>query len=212
MNVTIIGAGNMGRGIGTVAVRGGNHVTLIDEDPEAARRLADELQAAGSGTATPGRIEDIQGDVVVLAIYYPANKELAQQLGARLAGKVVVDIANPVDSQTFEPATRPGSSSAEELAAVVPQSAKVVKAFNTTFAGTLVTGEVAGQPLDVYVAGDDAEAKKVVAQLARDGGLNPIDVGSLKRAQQLEALGYLHISLQQPLGTGFGSAVKLISP
>jgi hypothetical protein len=86
-----------------------------------------------------------------------------------------------------------------------------VKAFNTTFAGTLVEGEVAGQQLDVLIAGDDEEAKRKVAQIVTDGGLRPIDVGPLGRAQQLEQLGFLHISLQQPLGLDFGSTVKLHS-
>ena len=86
----------------------------------------------------------------------------------------------------------------------------MVKAFNTTFAGTLVAGEVGGQPLDVLIAGDDDNAKQKVAQLVSDGGLRPIDVGPLARAQQLEQLGFLHISLQQPLGLDYGSAVKLL--
>ncbi len=87
----------------------------------------------------------------------------------------------------------------------------MVKAFNTTFAGTLVDGEVAGQPLDVFIAGDDADAKETVAELARGGGLNPIDVGPLRRARELERLGFLHMALQDGLGTGYGSAVKVIS-
>jgi hypothetical protein len=64
----------------------------------------------------------------------------------------------------------------------------VVKAFNTTFAGTLVAGEVSGQPLDVLIAGDDNNAKQKVSQLVSDGGLRPVDVGPLHRAQQLEQL------------------------
>jgi 8-hydroxy-5-deazaflavin:NADPH oxidoreductase len=87
-----------------------------------------------------------------------------------------------------------------------------VKAFNTTFAGTLVAGQVGGQPLDVLIAGDDEAAKQQVARLAADGGLRPIDVGPLHRARQLEQLGLLHISLQQPHDLGFGSAIKLVMP
>jgi 8-hydroxy-5-deazaflavin:NADPH oxidoreductase len=84
-----------------------------------------------------------------------------------------------------------------------------VKAFNTTFAGTLIDGQVSGQQLDVLIAGDDAAAKQKVAQLASDGGLRPLDVGLLARVQQLEHLGLLHISLQQPHNLNFGSAIKL---
>lgn len=93
----------------------------------------------------------------------------------------------------------------------MPAGARVLKAFNTTFAGTLVEGQVAGHPLDVFIAGDDEWAKEIVAQLARDGGLRAIDVGPLERARYLEGFGFLHMVVQQQLGAGFASAVKVIS-
>lgn len=214
MKVTVIGAGNMGRGIGHVLVRGGHSVTIVDRDPEEAGRLAEELRGAARGDATveaeaPGaRVRD---EVVILAVWYPSTLEAARELGGELGGKVVVDISNPVN-QTFDGlATEPGTSAAEELAEAAPAGARVVKAFNTTFAGTLVEGQVAGHPLDVFIAGDDEGAKEIVAQLARDGGLRAIDVGPLERARHLEGLGFLHMMAQQPLGTGFASAVKIIS-
>ena len=135
---------------------------------------------------------------------------------ARL-GSQAVDISNPVDVNTFDGlVTPPDSSAAEELAKKLPQDAKMVKAFNTTFAGTLVEGKVADQPLDVFVAGDDEEAKQAVADLARAGGLNPIDAGPLRRARELERLGlerlgFLHMAIQGGLGTEYGSAVKVIA-
>ena len=207
MKLTIVGAGNMGRGIGTRAVAGGHQVEIVDRDPEEARSLAREL--GGSATAPePGA--SFAGEVVVFAVYYPGIKDAVREYADRLAGKVVVDITNPVDTDTWDSlATPPGTSAAEEIQQLVPEGTPVVKAFNTTFAGTLVGGEVAGQQLDVLIAGDDEEAKRKVSQLVSDGGLRPIDVGPLRRAQQLEHLGLLHISLQQPLELGFGSAVKL---
>ena len=83
--------------------------------------------------------------------------------------------------------------------ATATTGARVVEAFNTTFSGTLVEGQVAGQPLGMLIAGDDEEAKKAVAQLVRDGGLRAIDVGPLERARELEGLRLLGIALQQPL-------------
>jgi hypothetical protein len=209
MKVTIVGAGNMGRGIGTRTVAGGHEVEIVDRDPADAGSLAGEL--GGSATALdPGA--SFGGDVVVFAVYYPGIKDAVQQYGEQIAGKVVVDITNPVDTNTWDRlATSPGSSSAEEVAALVPDGTSVVKAFNTTFAPTLVAGEVGGQPLDVFLAGDDEGAKEKVSRLVSDGGLRPLDVGPLARAQQLEQLGFLHISIQQPLGLGFASAVKLLS-
>jgi NADPH-dependent F420 reductase len=214
MNVTIIGAGNMGRGIGHRLMAGGHDVTVVDRDPEEAGRLAEELRGAAQGGATveaAGPGAELRGEVAIFAVYYPGTLELARELGERLAGKVVVDIANPLN-ETFDGlATAPGTSAEEEVAATAPADTRVVKAFNTTFSGTLVDGQVAGQPLDVLIAGDDEGAKETVAQLVRDGGLRAIDVGPLERARQLEGLGFLGMMLQQPLGLNFQSAWKLIS-
>ncbi len=214
MHVTIIGAGNMGRGIGHRIVAGGHSVTIVDRDPEEAEHLMEELRGATEGDATveaAGPGAELRGEVVFLAVYYPGNLEIAKDLGERLAGKVVVDISNPLN-ETFDGlATAPGTSAAEEVAQSAPAGARVVKAFNTTFSGTLVEGQVAGQPLDVLIAGDDEGAKETVAQLVRDGGLRAIDVGPLERARELEGLGFLGITLQQPLGLNFQSAWKLIS-
>ena len=207
MKVTIVGAGNMGRGVGTRAVAGGHQVEIIDHDPGEAQNLADEL-GGGATALEPGA--PFGGQVVVFAVYYPGIKDAVRQYADQLPGKVVVDITNPVDTQTGDNlATPPATSSAEEVQQLVPEGTPVVKAFNTTFAPTLVAGEVAGQQLDVLIAGDDDAAKQKVAQLAADGGLRPIDAGPLRRAQQLEQLGFLHIAVQQPLDLGFASAIKL---
>lgn len=207
MRVTIIGAGNMGRGIATRAIAGGHQVEIVDRDPAEARKLAEELGGAATALEPDA---SFGGQVVIFAVYYPGIKDAVLQYRDRLAGKIVVDITNPLDTQTWDRlATQPGSSSAEEVAQLVPQGTPVVKAFNTTFASTLVAGEAHSQQLDVLIAGDDAEAKGKVAQLVSDGGLRPVDVGPLARAQQLEHLGFLHISLQQQRNLGFGSAIKL---
>ncbi len=186
----------------------------MDRDPEEAEQLAEELRSAAEGGATvetAGPGADLHGEVVIIAVYYPGALQTVRELGDRLTGKVVVDISNPLN-QTFDGlATPPGTSAAEEVAATAPAGTRVVKAFNTTFSGTLVEGQVAGQPLDVLIAGDDEEAKEAVAQLVRDGGLRAIDVGPLERARHLEGLGFLGIALQQPLGLNFQSAWKLIS-
>jgi predicted dinucleotide-binding enzyme len=207
MKVTIIGAGNMGRGIGTRVLAGGHALQILDHDPDEAKKLADEL---GEGATAVADGDVIDGDVVVLALYYPGIKDAARQYADQLAGRVVVDVSNPVDTETWDRlATPPGTSAAEELAVLVPDGTPVVKAFNTTFAGTLVDGEVAGQALDVLIAGDDEHAKQQLSEVIASGGLRPIDVGPLARAQELEHLGFLHISLQQPLGLNFASTFKL---
>jgi 8-hydroxy-5-deazaflavin:NADPH oxidoreductase len=208
MDVTIIGTGNMARGIGSRLVAGGHDVTVLGKETEAAEAVVQDLGADGSAKA--GRSgEAIAGDVVVLAVYYPDAKAAVEQYGEALSGKVVIDISNPVNETYDDLVTPPDSSAAQELAASAP-GARVVKAFNTTFARTLHEGEVAGETLDVFLAGDDDAAKATVAGLVEDAGLRPIDAGSLKRARELEAAGLLHMSIQGPLGTGFGSALKVI--
>jgi NADPH-dependent F420 reductase len=209
MNVTIIGTGNMARGIGKRLIAGGHDVTVLGKDTSDAEAVVSDI--GSDGHARAGRSGDpIADDVVVLAVYYPDARAAVEQYGDDLSGKVVVDITNPVNDTFDGLVTPPDGSAAQELAGIAP-GARVVKAFNTTFAGTLLEGQVAGQPLDVFIAGDDEDAKATVAKLAQDGGLNPIDAGPLKQARQLEAMGLLHMTLQNSLGTGFSSALKILA-
>jgi 8-hydroxy-5-deazaflavin:NADPH oxidoreductase len=206
-DLTIVGTGNMARGIATRATAAGRQVHILGRTEPAATQLASEV----GGGATSGSVESgIGGDLVVLALWYPVATELVGRHAQDLSGATVVDITNPVDTATFDGLITPaGSSAAEQLAQLAPQ-ATVVKAFNTTFAGTLIAGEVAGQPLDVLVAADDDAAKRRVLDLANDAGLRGVDAGPLRRARELEALGFLHMTLQQSLGTGYGSTVKFL--
>ena len=207
-SVTILGSGNMARGIATRTRAGGSSVQLLDRHPDKAAALAAEL---GPGVTSGAIGDSLTGDLVVLAVPYEAAAGLVGDYGEQLRGKVVIDITNPVDWASFDRLVVPAdSSAAEEIAKAAPDGAAVVKAFNTTFATTLGSGEVAGQPLDVLIAGDDEQAKRAVAELARDGGLRPVDAGPLRRARQLEHAGFLHMALQEPLGTGFASALRFL--
>ena len=209
MDITVFGTGNMARSLATRFLAGGHSVTLLGTETDKAEALAGELGGSvGSGTTG----DPIVGDVVVLAVPFEAAAPIMQQYGEALSGKVVVDITNPVNWDTMDDlVTPPDSSAAEEIAKAASQGARIVKAFNTTFAPTLVEIQVAGQPLDVLIAGDDADAKETVAALVRDSGLVAVDAGSLRRARQLEGLGFLGITLQEPLNLDFQSAWKLIS-
>jgi hypothetical protein len=173
-HITIIGNGNMGQAIAGLAGKGGNTVELLGHEDTG---------------------KDVTGDVVVLAVPYPAVSEILSARGASLAGKVVVDITNPLNFETFDSLTVPAdSSAAAEIAAALPDS-RVVKAFNTTFAGTLVSGKVGDNTTTVLIAGDDADAKALIAGIVGGAGLRAIDAGPLRRARELEALGFLQISL-----------------
>jgi NADPH-dependent F420 reductase len=214
MKITIIGAGNMGRGIGARMLAGGNDVEVIDHDPSEARQLARELAdgAAQNGSPSGTAIDSgsISGDIVVLAVWYASVPGLIDEYRDQLAGKVVVDITNPVDPATYDRLVTPAdSSAAQEIAKLLPQGARLVKAFNTTFAGTLAAGEAAGQQLDVLLASDDDDAKRMLAGVIEASGLQPLDAGPLSRAQQLEHLGLLHMTIQGALNSGYSSTVKI---
>jgi len=173
-HVSIIGTGNMGSAIADVVSRGGNTAELFGRDD------ADK---------------PLTGDVVVLAVYYGAVSDVLAQRGEQLADKVVVDISNPVDPATFDSLVVPAdSSAAAEIAAALPRS-RVVKAFNTTFAATLASGRVGDQPTTVLIAGDDPDAKALLADIVTAGDLRALDAGPLRRARELEALGFLQIGL-----------------
>ena len=213
MNVTIIGAGNMGRGIGTRLLSGGHSVTLVDREPESATALAEQLASSaknGAMVQTAAFGSPIEDQVVILAVPFGATSSIIEQYDSKLSGKTVVDISNPLNPTYDGLAVPAGTSAAEEIAKEVPNGTKVIKAFNTIFAGTLEKGEVDNKPLDILIAGDDAEAKSKVAELIKDGGLRPIDTGPLSRARQLEGIGFLHITLQKTLATNWKSTVKIL--
>jgi predicted dinucleotide-binding enzyme len=172
-SVTIFGAGNMGTAIDEVLTAGGATVDHI--------RSADP-----AGT--------VNGDIVVLAVYYPVLKDIVDQYGDALADKIVVDITNPINMETYEPVVPAEGSSAAELAAALPSS-RVLKAFNTNFASTLSEKKVGPPTTTVLVAGDDADAKSALIEAVKAGGIEALDAGALSRARQLEALGFLQIQL-----------------
>jgi predicted dinucleotide-binding enzyme len=261
MDVTIIGAGTMARGIGTRLIAGGCHLQILNRHPDAAEALAADLSSAasmsaasamgssaasmgssaagrskgskgskgsagsmgssggmgqpeaGPGSATAGELgtHPVLGEVVILAVPYPGVPEVATLVGDQLQGRIVVDITNPVDFSTFDRmVTPPTSSGAEEIARLLP-GARMIKAFNTTFAGTLLTGTVGGMALDVFLASDDPGAIKTLCTLIEQGGMRPVEVGPLRRAHELEAMGFLHMLVQEPMNTQMTSALKIIS-
>jgi predicted dinucleotide-binding enzyme len=173
-HVTILGRGNMGQAIAGIVAKSGHTLQVIGEsDTDIA----------------------VTGDVVVLAVPYAAVASIIATRGASLAGKVIVDITNPVNFATFDSlVVAPEGSAAADIAAALPES-HVLKAFNTNFASTLATGSVGDQTTTVLIAGDDADAKALLHGIVTSAGLDAIDAGSLSRARELEALGFLQITL-----------------
>ncbi len=171
---SIIGTGSMANAIGGLLADGGNDVTYVARDQVGTTAL---------------------GDVVVLALPYGAVEGVLAAYGEALDGKVVVDITNPVNFETFDSLVVPaGSSAAAQIQATLPNSS-VLKAFNTTFAATLATRKVGDLATTVLIAGDDAAAKAALVAAVEAGGARALDAGPLARAHELESIGFLQIGL-----------------
>ncbi|WP_349898404.1 NADPH-dependent F420 reductase [Parafrigoribacterium soli] len=200
--ITIIGAGNMGGAIAKLAAAGGTDVQLL------ARDAAKASSATGLSAGTIG--DAITGDIVVLALPHPAVAEVIGSYGDQLDGKVLVDITNPVDFATFDSLVVPADSSNSHQIAELAPKASVVKAFNTNFAATLHAGSVGSEKTAVLIAGDDADGKAALAKIVTDAGLKAVDAGSLKRARELEALGFLQMTLAASEKTSWTSGFALV--
>lgn len=187
---TIFGRGNMGTAIAGVLTKGGATV--------------EHIGSADSDTAT------INGDVVILAVPYPAVESIIASHKDALAGKTVIDITNPLNFETFDSLVVPvGSSATAEIQAQLPTS-RVLKAFNTNFAATLATGKVGDIATTVLVAGDDEDAKNALITDVNAGGLDALDAGSLKRAHELEAVGFLQLTLAGSEKIGWTGGFSLV--
>jgi predicted dinucleotide-binding enzyme len=192
--ITIIGSGNMARAIAVRMLKARRSVQILGRNGEKTRELVEIL---GAGAQGGGEGAIIEGGIVFLAVPYAEAKKSLVFYGETLAGKVIVDVSNPVDLATFDSLVTPaGTSAAEEIALHASPEAFVVKAFNTCFAKPLELGSVAGVPLDVFIAGDSEEAKVKVSAVVAASGLRPIDVGPLRRARELEAMMLLVMGLQ----------------
>ncbi|MEU9883842.1 NADPH-dependent F420 reductase [Streptomyces phaeochromogenes] len=189
--ISIIGLGNMAGALADRALAGGNAVEIIGRDPAKAKELAATLGGAAVGTAGAAPA----GDIVILAVPYAGAAAVVSEYGDALQGKVVIDITNPVtpDFQGF--VTPDGSSGAQEIAKAAPAGVHVVKAFNTLFSHVLAAGPAEGRLLDVFIAGDDAQAKARVSAFIESLGLRPMDTGQLAMARTLENVALLQLGL-----------------
>jgi predicted dinucleotide-binding enzyme len=190
-SISIIGLGNMASALAGRALAGGNAVEIIGRDPVKANELATALGGATVGTAGAAPA----GDIVILAVPYASAAAVVSEYGDALQGKVIVDITNPFTPDAKGLLTPDGSSAAEEIAKAAPAGAHVVKAFNTLFSNVLAAGSAEGRPLDVFIAGDDAQAKTRVSAFIESLGLRPMDAGPLPMAPALENAGLLEVGL-----------------
>jgi hypothetical protein len=206
--IAIIGTGNVGGALGAAATKAGYAVVYAAQD--AARTQA--VAAANGGTAAPSVREAAAGaDIVVLAVPYGATPAVVAQIAPVVAGKIVIDATNPLKTDYSGLATEGGPSGAEGIAATLPD-AKVVKAFNTLFAGNTANPDAHGTQLDHLFATDDDAAKDAVCGLSTAIGFRPIHVGPLAAARELEAMAWLNIRLQMLTGGAWNTAYALVAP
>jgi NADPH-dependent F420 reductase len=206
MNIAIIGAGTVGRALATSFVRAGHPVTITSRDPEDAGSVA---TATGAVITASNGAAAAAADIVVLAIPFASVGAVAAEIRDAVAGKVVVDVTNRMSFGAGGADIDTSTSNAEELAAFLPK-AHVVKAFNTILASNQADPISDGIQLDGFVAGDDATAKASVLDLVESMGFNPVDVGPLSRARQLEGLAFLNIALNVAHAGTWQSGWKLV--
>src|SRR5665213_2156728 len=174
--ISIIGAGNMATAIGTRAVAHGHTVEIMSRDTTKSQAAAAQI---GKGATVGEYGAKPIGDIVFLAVLYSGAVEAVKHYGDALAGKILIEITTPVNAVS------------EQIAAVAPADTQVVKAFNTVFRAVLA----ADQPLDVFFAGGNPEARARVAALLESLGMRPLDAGGLETTHALEWAGILIMGL-----------------
>jgi 8-hydroxy-5-deazaflavin:NADPH oxidoreductase len=208
--ISIIGSGGMAAAIGGLAAKAGHTVEVMSRDAAKARALAAQI-GDGATTGTFGAAP--AGNIVILAVPYAAVLDVVKQYGEELAGKLLVDITNPVTPDLKSFVTPEDSFGAQEIVKAAPADAVVIKAFNTLFSHVLAAGPVKSHPLDVFIAGDDAQAKARISAFIESLGLRPMDTGLLPMARTLEhvcllSLGLMTHSIKH---TNFAIGINLLS-
>jgi 8-hydroxy-5-deazaflavin:NADPH oxidoreductase len=185
----------------------GHTVTVTARNPAHAEKVAGEFKVAAAASNREA-VQDV--DMVVLAVPSKAVAAVVEDLDGLLGEVIVVDPTNP-SGVNREEILRGSASLAEAILLLAP-GIRVVKAFNTVFAGRLNDPVVNGVPLDGFYAGDDPAAKRVVADLLAEMGFRPIDTGELLTARVLELMAFVNIDLNLRHGWPWQSGWKLLGP
>src|SRR5438270_7564743 len=178
LKIGIIGSGRIGSTFGGLWAKAGHEIMFSDRDPENAKRAAESSGAR----ARAGTVEEAVAfaDAVLIAVPYGALPAIAQQVGEKLKGKVVVDPNNPVPSRDGELGAQAKEKGAAVSTAALLPGARLVRAFNSW--GYQTMAREANRPaprMAMPVAADDAAARKLGLQLVQDAGFDAVDAGSL---------------------------------
>lgn len=202
MTIAVIGTGRMASGFVRALVGQGADVVIGARDAAKAEALASELDGKARVADVAAAVQ--AAELVLVALPYGAIAGALQGLQG-LAGKVVVDISNPITADFQGLLLGTTTSAAEEIQAVVPQ-ARVVKAFNTIFSQLLPATARQAKSVQVFVASDDAAAKAQVQALASSLGFEAVDAGALRNSRFLEPVGAMNIQFGFFLGWGPATA------
>jgi NADPH-dependent F420 reductase len=208
MKIGILGSGNVGATLGTRWAQGGHNVVFSSREPQS-DKMKEVVEQAGSNARAVTPAETVAAsDIVVVATPWSAAKDALSSVGS-FQGKIVIDLLNPLlpDLSGLEVGN---TISAGEMVAGWCPGGKVVKAFNTVGFPVMANPMVNGEPVVMFYCGDDAEAKKVVAQLATELGFNAVDAGPLTQARVLEPFALLWISLAFKQGFGAHWGFKIL--
>jgi predicted dinucleotide-binding enzyme len=190
MKIGILGTGEVGKVLGQAFAALGHEVKMGSREAKNEKALAWAKETGPM--ASTGTFADAAafGDLVVLATLGVANESALTMAGHdRFRGKVVIDATNPLDFSKGAPSLAvSGNDSAGERVQKLLPDARVVKAFNTVGSLHMFRPEFPGGPPDMFVCGNDAEAKKQVAGILKDFGWGVIDVGAIESSRYLEAM------------------------
>jgi len=188
--IAVIGAtGNMGSAISRNLSKGNYRLLLKANDQKKLQRLIKDIKSSYSAADVEAmecpRDASWEADIIIAAVPYAAEREVAEKIREVANQKVVISIANPLNEAYTALVTSSDTSAAEELQKLLPHS-KVVKAFNTTFASDFSTPLIDGKLTDAFIAGNDGEAVQTVSELVSTAGFNPIVAGGLSASRELE--------------------------
>lgn len=208
MNIAILGAGNVGGALGKGWAAKGHSIYFGVSDPKS-EKVQTLLKSIGNN-ARAGSVHDAaeSANIIVLATPWPATHNVVLAAG-KVAGKIIIDCTNPLESDLSGLAIGHNTSAAEQIA-LLAVGAHVVKAFNTTGAGNMANAHYGNNEVTMCIAGDDTAAKSTVIKLAQELGFEAIDAGPLMNARLLEPFAMLWIYLAIRQGFGPDIAFKLL--
>jgi predicted dinucleotide-binding enzyme len=198
MKIAIVGAGNVGGTLGRRWAALGHEIAFGVRDPAREKYQGLVTLAGGRGRLATNREAVADAGAVLLATPWSTTEAALRECGD-LTGRVLIDATNPLGAD-LRLAIGHTDSGAEQVARWVP-AARVVKAFNTTGFNVMDDPVLAGQHAVMFIAGDDASAKAVVADLATSIGFETIDAGPLASSRMLEPLAqlWIHCAYRQGL-------------